>query len=156
MVVSFVAPNYVDQPYYIVVDRELFLPTSLLEVYLTETPGLTTLAQLLLLGGDATDDNVIDVADAGCIGGAYGGTPAACGTGGWSDVNEDGVINIAFTGNIGEAQGLSILPITAKLLRDKAIRIRFYIIGEGQGKIRRTLLLTQSLGTTIITYQRSR
>lgn len=48
--------------------------------------------------------------------------------------HEEDVINIAFTGNIGEAQGLYILPIAAKLLREKSIRICFYIIGEGRGK----------------------
>lgn len=48
--------------------------------------------------------------------------------------NKNGVINIAFTGNIGEAQGLSILPETAKLLRKKYIKACFYMIGEGRAK----------------------
>ena len=47
---------------------------------------------------------------------------------------KDDVINIAFTGNIGEAQGLNILPFTAKLLRKKAIRVVFNMIGDGRGK----------------------
>jgi hypothetical protein len=96
MVVSNVAPDYVDQPYYITVDRELFLPTDLLLVKLTASPGLTELNQLLLLGGDATDNNEIDIADASCIGNAYGGSTNMCtgGAGANSDVNGDGIVNI--------------------------------------------------------------
>jgi hypothetical protein len=53
------------------------------------------LANVLLLGGDANNDNVIDILDAGCIGRDYGQTPQACGVGGSSDVNGDGVVDMA-------------------------------------------------------------
>ncbi len=39
---------------------------------------------------------------------------------------------IAFTGNIGTAQGLDILPKTAKLLKDE--NIKFVIVGDGRYK----------------------
>ena len=79
--------------YYVYVDRALFLPTfARWGVVLTDTP-LTTLAQLKLLGGDATNDNLIDSADAGCIGGAYGTAGDVC-VNGIDDVNEDGIVNI--------------------------------------------------------------
>lgn len=42
----------------------------------------------------------------------------------------DGSFKIAFTGNIGTAQGLSVLPKTAKLLRTE--NVRFVIVGEGR------------------------
>ena len=82
--------------YNIFVDRDLFLPTfAYLEVGLTGNP-LTTLQQLLLLGGDATNDDSIDISDATCIGNAYGTSDNECSAfeGGLSDVNEDGIVNI--------------------------------------------------------------
>ncbi len=78
---------------YIKVDRALFLPTYLLSKELTDSP-LTFVQLLKLLGGDATNDDVIDIADATCIAAYYGLTPGACGSGGTSDVNGDGVVNI--------------------------------------------------------------
>lgn len=80
--------------YFLYVDRPLFLPTVAYWSKLLDTRPLTTLAQLLLLGGDATDDNLIDIGDATCIGNAYGVGPSLCGGVGSSDVNGDGVINI--------------------------------------------------------------
>ena len=47
---------------------------------------------------------------------------------------DDGALNITFTGNIGTAQGLEILPQTAKLLRGRGLRVRFNIVGEGRNK----------------------
>ena len=44
--------------------------------------------------------------------------------------NSDGCIKIAFTGNIGTAQGLSILPLTAELLKDE--KVKFVIVGDGR------------------------
>lgn len=78
---------------YIKVDRALFLPTYLLSKELTDSP-LTFVQLLKLLGGDATNDDVIDIADASCIGAAYGSTGGVCGVDGTSDVNGDGVVNI--------------------------------------------------------------
>jgi len=98
----------IGQTYYFQVDRALYLPTTAVAKYLpTEdlptdwqhskllaTRPLESVTTVVLLGGDATDDNVIDGGDAACIGGRYGTTPAACGTGGTSDVNEDGKMDI--------------------------------------------------------------
>ncbi len=45
-------------------------------------------------------------------------------------IPDDGSFKIAFTGNIGYAQGLDILPVTAKLLDGK--NVKFVIIGDGR------------------------
>ncbi|MBE5907638.1 MAG: glycosyltransferase family 4 protein [Lachnospiraceae bacterium] len=42
----------------------------------------------------------------------------------------DGFYKIAFTGNIGTAQGLDVLPKTAKLLKDD--NVKFIIVGDGR------------------------
>lgn len=47
---------------------------------------------------------------------------------------QDGLLNITFTGNIGTAQGLEVLPQTAKLLKDAGILVRFNIVGDGRCK----------------------
>ncbi|SHI88571.1 Glycosyltransferase involved in cell wall bisynthesis [Butyrivibrio fibrisolvens DSM 3071] len=47
---------------------------------------------------------------------------------------DDKSFKIAFTGNIGYAQGLDVLPKTAKLLGDS--NVRFVIIGDGRYKSR--------------------
>ena len=44
----------------------------------------------------------------------------------------DDSFKICFTGNIGQAQGLEILPKTAKLLKDQCIK--FIIVGDGRDK----------------------
>lgn len=49
-------------------------------------------------------------------------------------IPDDGVLNITFTGNIGTAQGLEVLPETALLLKEKGIKVRFNIVGEGRNK----------------------
>lgn len=49
-----------------------------------------------------------------------------------ADVIDDEKFKIAFTGNIGYAQGLDILPRTAKLLKEQGLRCCFYIIGDGR------------------------
>jgi parallel beta-helix repeat protein len=97
--------------YSLFIDRELYLPTTVMAIddniipnpiipdvwyhsKLLTTRLYTPLSTVTLLGGDATNDNVIDILDAGCIGRDYGLTPAACGSGGTSDVNGDGVVDI--------------------------------------------------------------
>lgn len=45
-------------------------------------------------------------------------------------IPNDDSFKIAFTGNIGTAQGLDILPQTAKLLKD--VNVRFVIVGDGR------------------------
>ena len=49
-------------------------------------------------------------------------------------IPQDGVLNITFTGNIGTAQGLEILPETAKLLKESNVKVRFNIVGDGRNK----------------------
>lgn len=48
------------------------------------------------------------------------------------DVQEDKSFKIVFTGNVGFAQGLDILPRTAKYLKQSGADCRFYIIGDGR------------------------
>ena len=47
-----------------------------------------------------------------------------------SEIPDDGSFKIAFTGNIGTAQGLDILPKTAKLLKNENIKL--VIVGDGR------------------------
>ena len=89
--------------YYFQVDRALYLPTTRLFApaavswadfkVLSDRPEIL-LGMVVLLGGDATNDNIVELDDATCIGGDYGGAPDVCGTGGTSDVNGDGRIDI--------------------------------------------------------------
>lgn len=99
---SYVGPQVmtVGTPYWLLIDRRLFLATtaSASTSYdhskaLANRPA-TMLATVVLLGGDATNDEVIDVDDASCIGGSYAAAPVVCGTTGTSDVNEDGAVDI--------------------------------------------------------------
>ncbi|WP_027203365.1 glycosyltransferase family 4 protein [Butyrivibrio fibrisolvens] len=55
---------------------------------------------------------------------------------------DDKSFKIAFTGNIGYAQGLDVLPKTAKLLGD--YNVRFVIIGDGRYKSRLIEEISQS------------
>lgn len=88
--------------YYFQVDGYLYLPTTVKIPLatdwahfklLSERPA-TTLGTVVLLGGDATNDDEISINDASCVGGDYGLTPDGCGTDGWSDVNGDGKVDI--------------------------------------------------------------
>ena len=74
MVVSTPLPGY-QVNYYLVVDRALYLPSpcALRQRQLLTSP-TTSLKTIVLLGGDGTDNNIIDIPDAGCIGSAYGTT----------------------------------------------------------------------------------
>lgn len=99
--------------YYLYFDRPLYLPTTAAaaSVYahskLLSTRPTTGVNNLILLGGDATDDNVVGIDDGTCIGNQYGLPAAVCGVGGLSssDVNGDGTTNILdlvlFGGNYG-------------------------------------------------------
>jgi parallel beta-helix repeat protein len=107
------APNVLllGNTYSLFIDRDLFLPTTVMAVDANLNPippiptvwyhskllsvaPYTPLNMVLLLGGDANNDDVIDILDAGCIGGDYSLTPGVCGTGGTSDVNGDGVVDM--------------------------------------------------------------
>ncbi len=86
--------------YWLQVDAPGYLPTTVLystgatdwaNSKVLTTRALTTLANLKLLGGDANDDNKVDITDVGMIGGDYGLTSGF--TSG-SDVNVDGQVDI--------------------------------------------------------------
>lgn len=47
-------------------------------------------------------------------------------------IPDDDGFYIGFTGNIGAAQGLDILPKTARILRNFSRKIRFVIVGDGR------------------------
>jgi hypothetical protein len=88
--------------YYFQVDRELYLPTTVVYPTLAENwthsavlqfRPLTTLATVILLGGDATDNDYIDLSDAVCIGADYSDSTSTCATGS-SDVNGDGEVDL--------------------------------------------------------------
>lgn len=48
------------------------------------------------------------------------------------EIPDNDAFKIIFTGNVGYAQGLDILPKTAKLLKEKEENIFFIIVGEGR------------------------
>ncbi len=51
------------------------------------------------------------------------------------EIPEDGRFKIIFTGNIGQAQGLDILPRTARYLKDRGEKqVCFVIVGGGRNK----------------------
>lgn len=88
--------------YWFQINRPLYLPTTPIAATAWSHTGelitrpLTTLNTVLLLGGDATDDDLIDLSDAVCIGDQYGSmTPGFCnGSTGWADVNGDGKVDL--------------------------------------------------------------
>ncbi|MBK8986883.1 MAG: hypothetical protein IPM39_12545 [Chloroflexi bacterium] len=100
---------FIGSTYYFQINRPLYLPTTILvsldsinnpvpEEWANSAGAslrpFTSLNTVVLLGGDATNDNVITITDASCIGGQYGGAPDVCGVDGIGDVNGDGVVNI--------------------------------------------------------------
>lgn len=50
------------------------------------------------------------------------------------EIPNDKIFNIIFAGNIGFAQGLDVLPETAKILKDTSTKVRFNIVGDGRFK----------------------
>jgi len=97
----------IESTYWFQADASLYLPTTAVDTspsYPTlptlytngdvlEDRPLTGLLNVQLLGGDANDNDVIDITDAGCIGDDYGVSPSVCGSG-TSDVNGDGKVDI--------------------------------------------------------------
>ena len=49
-------------------------------------------------------------------------------------IPQDEALNIIFAGNVGRAQGLEILPGVAKILKNKDLKVRFNIVGDGRYK----------------------
>ncbi|MCA9950785.1 MAG: hypothetical protein KDE48_14140 [Anaerolineales bacterium] len=98
---SFVTdPLIVGPTYYLWSDAYLYLPTTaVVDTDYANSKAMdnhptTTIGMVLLLGGDATNDDEIDINDASCIGGSYGLSPVLCGVDGTSDVNGDSTVNI--------------------------------------------------------------
>lgn len=58
---------------------------------LVNAGAVTTLGQVKLLGGDANDDDIINILDLSIIGGAFGTSPPSNAKG---DINDDGTVNI--------------------------------------------------------------
>jgi parallel beta-helix repeat protein len=114
----------IDTTYYFQVDRALYLPTTVKYPSLAAswaqskslaTRPLTSLATFVLLGGDATDDDKVDLDDATCIGNQYGLPAAACSVNpltSSSDVNGDGATNILDLVLFGGNYFLSASPWT--------------------------------------------
>ena len=73
--------------------HSLYLSSQLTGLAVT-AGGSFSAGSTMLLGGDATDDGVVNIFDLTCMGGAYGGPATVCGAAGSSDINADGVVNI--------------------------------------------------------------
>jgi hypothetical protein len=93
----------IDAPYYLpttVMYEDLSAPTPVVapldwaHSHALSTRPLTTLATVKLLGGDATDDDLVDILDLGLIGGVFGKAPGAPGYDADADVNGDGQVDI--------------------------------------------------------------
>src|SRR5690606_16826335 len=87
--------------YWLYADRDLYLPTtanfpvapSAHSATITANP--TLLNMLILFGGDATNDDIINIQDASCIGSNFGTPGSMCSLpGSHADVNGDGFVNI--------------------------------------------------------------
>ena len=111
----------VGSTYWFQVDAPLYLPTTVKYPSLAsdwahskvlDTRPYTDLETVVLLGGDATNDDYVDISDASCIGGAYGGAPVVCGTDGSSDVNADGQTDLLDLVLMGGNFGLDASPWT--------------------------------------------
>lgn len=50
------------------------------------------------------------------------------------EIPQDGILNLTFAGNVGYAQGLDVLVDSALMLKEKTIKVRFNIIGDGRYK----------------------
>jgi hypothetical protein len=118
--------------YHLFVDRELYLPTTIMftdpslipqppiptdweDFKLLSQRPLTPLSLVLLLGGDAVSDDLIDILDAGCIGSAYNPfnpNVTNCGGQGSSDVNGDSYTNIYDLTLMGGNFTLNVSPWT--------------------------------------------
>ena len=116
----------IGQTYWFQVDRALYLPTTAVASYNSSvvptdwqhsktlaTRPLQSVTTLVLLGGDASNDNAVEILDAGCIGARYGLTPLVCGTDGTSDVNEDGKMDILDLTLMGGNFGKTASPAPA-------------------------------------------
>ena len=49
-----------------------------------------------------------------------------------NEIPDDDSFKVVFTGNVGYAQGLDVLPKTARILKDAGKKVSFCIVGEGR------------------------
>jgi hypothetical protein len=87
------ASGVVADTYNITVAMARYLDVTLSSAKSKIVSGATVLTTLTLFGGDANDDDTIDIADAGIIGGQYGNSGVGITVAG-ADINNDGTINI--------------------------------------------------------------
>jgi hypothetical protein len=87
--------------YYLKADAPLYLPTTsatatAIKHYKILGANVLPLKKVVLLGGDASNNDKVDLADATCIAATYNLDPAACGADPASstDVNGDGLVNL--------------------------------------------------------------
>ncbi len=60
------------------------------------------------------------------------------------EIKTPDVLNLIFAGNMGEAQGLSILPEAAKILRQKKAKVMFNMVGGGRFRDRLISLIKEA------------
>ena len=49
-------------------------------------------------------------------------------------IKQDDFFHIIFAGNIGQAQGLDVLIDTAKILKEKNLKVKIFLVGNGRAK----------------------
>jgi len=79
--------------YTVEVEMERYLDASKTGVVVGDD-STVTLSQVKLLGGDANDDDYINIQDLSLIGGAFGTTSGDPNWNGKADINDDGTVNI--------------------------------------------------------------
>ncbi|MBN2551070.1 MAG: right-handed parallel beta-helix repeat-containing protein, partial [Anaerolineales bacterium] len=82
------ATGVVEDTYGITVSMARYLDVTIASAKSALIDAARTLATLVLFGGDANDDDIIDLGDATILGGQYG-TPGPNG-----DINNDGIVNL--------------------------------------------------------------
>lgn len=50
------------------------------------------------------------------------------------EIKQDDFFHIIFAGNIGQAQGLDVLIDTAKILKEKNLKVKIFLVGNGRAK----------------------
>ena len=105
--------------YYLKADAPLYLPTtpvtstSILD-YKKLSANVINLKKVVLLGGDASNNDKVDLTDATCIAAGYNGIPGACGAdiNSSTDVNGDGVVNLLDLVMVGSSFNKTSSPWT--------------------------------------------
>ena len=96
--------NMTDDTYVISIEMPRYLDASASVSVSGDNQSLST---VILFGGDANDDDIIDVSDATIIGGEFGHTPPVDAR---SDINNDGTVDILDLVLMGGNYSLSTSP----------------------------------------------